>query len=423
MDIDISVNKRQISPYKVAVKQFESETTTLVFTLDNYKYDQVDLRNYKAYVVTSINGFVDMTELQMTVNGTQIVLTWVVQERTLRYAGAINYQIVFKQNKNDGDGTAVFNTYEAIIQCSESIDAERPIQSDYPTILKQWLDLINSLAGTYDAEVIYMPVGGSIPREERLAGRLYYQIENASTYEGRFEDHNAKRLGEFNAKYVANVDLNTMRQHGEYICGGTLTNTPLASTYCMVRVTDSGSTNRIIQEVYVPNADGNLRVFMRATKSDGTTLGSWDELISKEYVDAMVGDKDFEIKSLTAFHTNDLTDLYIDTFDDTSALTTIPDGYDSRLHQFKITTDCVLVFKSITLSGKSYLWYDIDFETDSLYEPYLEYSFDSGKTWEYMSTSTSDFGQIANLTQKTSIMIRVQLSASTTLKNVAFGLK
>lgn len=421
MEAEITVSKRAIFPYKTAVKQFESETTTLYFTLDSYKIDQIDLRNYKAFVFTSINGLTDITELPKVVSGNQMTLTWTVSEYTLRYAGAITYQIVFKEDAKAS--TAVFNTYEAILQCSESVDAERAIQAEYPTIFKQWYDLMQTLAGTFDAGVVYMPVGEPVPLEERLSGRLYYQVENATTNEGHFEDHTGKRIGEFNAKYVANADLDTLLAHGEYICAGTLANAPETNTYCMVRVTDSGSTNRIMQEVYVPDSDGNLRVFMRATTSDGSTFGSWDELISKEYVDAMVGDKDFEIKCLTAFHTNDLTDLYIDTFENTSALSTIPDGYDSRLHQFNITSDCTLVFKAVAISGKSHLWYDIDFETDSFYEPYLEYSFDSGKTWEYMSTATSGFGQIANLTQKTSIMIRIQLSASTTLKNVAFGLK
>ena len=291
MDIDISVNKRQISPYKVAVKQFESETTTLVFTLDNYKYDQVDLRNYKAYVVTSINGFVDLTELAMSVSGTQITLTWVVQERTLRYAGAITYQIVFKENTDDGDNTAVFNTYEAILQCSESIDAERPIQGDYPTIFKQWLDLINSLAGTYDAEVVYMPVGEPIPYEARLAGRLYYQVENATTYEGRFEDHNGKRLGEFNAKHVADPDFNTMLEHGEYFCVGGLNsglNSPMNCQVAFLNVTDSGSANQQLQTFYgVEN--NQIRTFVRSVK--GTDFGAWQELATTTYVDTAVSPK------------------------------------------------------------------------------------------------------------------------------------
>ncbi len=175
MDVEISVSNRQIKPYKIAVKQFESGTTMLKFNMDGCKIDQIDLRNYKAYVETSINGMVDMTELVMDTSGTTMTLTWVLSERTLRYACAINYQIVFKDVNEDGDGSAVYSTYQAVIQCSESVDAERTIAADYPTVLKQQFDLIRTLSGAFGAEIVYMPIGGSIPIEERLDGRLYYQ--------------------------------------------------------------------------------------------------------------------------------------------------------------------------------------------------------------------------------------------------------
>lgn len=420
MDIDISVNKRQITPYKVAVKQFESETTTLVFTLDNYKWDQVDLRNYKAFVVTSINGLVDITELAMSVNGTEIKLTWVVQERTLRYAGAIVYQIVFKENADDGDNTAVFNTYEAILQCSESIDAERPIQANYPTIFKQWYDLMQTLAGTFDAGVIHMPVGESVPLEERLAGRLYYQIENDTTYEGHFEDHEGKRLGyssaDFLAKYVPNADLDTLSTHGEYICAGTMMNTPVANTYCMVRVTDSASTNRIIQEVYVPDSDGNVRVFMRATASSGTTFGAWREIDSSEYVSAMLDDKDFEIQALMDFHSKELLDMYIETFENTSSLSTIPDGYDSRMRRFNIAGTSEMVFKTYTLSdSRSRFWINVEPSSSAITR---QVSVDGGSTWTTVSNNT-----LTTISPTTRIGVKLKFSGSVTLKNVAFGLK
>lgn len=416
--MDIIVNKRQIIPYKVGVKQFESETTTLVFTLDSYKYDQVDLRKYKAYAVTSINGLVDMTELAMSVNGTEIKLTWIVQERTLRYAGAINYQIVFKENAADGDNTAVFNTYEAILQCSESVDAERPIQANYPTILKQWLDLINSLAGTYDAEVIYMPVGQSIPYEERLAGRLYYQILDATTYEGRFEDHNGKRLGEFNATYIANANINTLLENGDYVCAGTISNAPISNTFCTVHVTDSPSTNRVIQEVRVPASDNTVRVFVRAVTA-GSTFGAWRELGSADYITSLLDDKDFEIKSLMDYHSKDLLDFYIETFDSTSALSTVPNGYDSRLRQFNISGTCEMVFNSKTVSSaRTTFWINVDYDNVSSGTVTRQISVDGGSTWVTATNNT-----MTTISSATSFIVKLKFSGSLTLKNVAFGLK
>ena len=277
MELTIT-NNREIKPYKVAVKQFESETTTLVFTRDSYWYDQVDLRNYTAYAVTCIGGAVDMTELTYEVVDGKLVITWVVQEYTLRQAGNITYQIVFKENADEGTG--VFYTYEGLLQCSESIDADRPISANYPTILKQWLDHINNLAGTISAGVIYMGVGEPIPVESRLAGRLYYQIEDEATYVGHFEDNLGNKLGTFTADYKVDADINKMITHGEFICAGTVLNPPIDCAFCMVRVTDSLSTNRVIQEVYIPDDSNAVRVFTRAITGTGT-FGEWTELTGK----------------------------------------------------------------------------------------------------------------------------------------------
>lgn len=279
MELTIT-NNREIKPYKVAVKQFESETTTLTFTRDSYMYDQVDLRNYKAYAVTSIGGAVDMTELTYEIVGGKLVITWVVQENTLRQAGNITYQIVFKENADDGEGTGVFYTYEALLQCSESIDTDRPIAANYPTILKQWLDLINNLSGTISAGIVYMGVGQAIPVESRLAGQVYYQIEDAETYDGHFEDYLGNKLGKVIGEHQADADINKLITHGDYICSGTLLNAPINCTYCMVRVTDTLSTDKVIQEVYVPADDNTVRVFVRVVIGL-ETFGAWCELAKK----------------------------------------------------------------------------------------------------------------------------------------------
>lgn len=279
MELTIT-NNREIKPYKVAVKQFESETTTLTFTRDSYMYDQVDLRNYKAYAVTSIGGAVDMTELTYEIVGGKLVITWVVQENTLRQAGNITYQIVFKENADDGEGTGVFYTYEALLQCSESIDTDRPIAANYPTILKQWLDLINNLSGTISAGIVYMGVGETLPVESRLAGQVYYQIEDAETYVGHFEDYLGNKLGKVIGEHQADADINKLITHGDYICAGTLLNAPINCTYCMVRVTDTLVTDRVIQEVYVPADDNTVRVFVRVVIGL-ETFGAWCEQATK----------------------------------------------------------------------------------------------------------------------------------------------
>lgn len=395
MDLEI-LNNREIKPQKVATKQGEAETTILRFTRDSYKYDQTDLRNYKAYAVTCFNGEIDMTELTKEVSGSKLVLTWSLSERVLRYAGAIVYQIVFKGDK---DSASVFSTYQGIIQNSESIDGDNYTSANYPTIMKQWLDLINARSGAVPHKVVYMLPGNTIPVVERTAGTLYYQWEEASymtasaatgtvnlgsspyadsglyingkhvyvddtsdtvyvlepsvwvdtinnadcgviasdvssgdtvkilltassagvsgnsiTYElglaqfgagkgltnpsggttqgatltggynaqtgvekpiGQFEDHFGNVLARTGAKLVPDANLNELLEDGEYICSGSFTK-PITCTYCMLRVTDSPSTSRIIQECYAVDLnDHTVRTFVRSIS--GSTFGAWRE--------------------------------------------------------------------------------------------------------------------------------------------------
>lgn len=167
-------HNRELHPQKISVKQYEVGTV-LTFVRDSYKYDQIDLRDYKAYAITSFNGEIDYIELTKTVSGTQMTLTWPLSARTLLHEGIISYQIAFKA---DEDSAAVFNTYQGIIQNSASID-ETSIVGDYPTIMKQWLDLIDTRSGHLPIKVEYMYPGKSIPIEERIADTLYYQWEEA----------------------------------------------------------------------------------------------------------------------------------------------------------------------------------------------------------------------------------------------------
>lgn len=171
-------NNREIKPQKVSVKQGESNTTVLRFERDSYKYDQIDLRDYKAYVVTCLNGNIDITELPVTNEGAKLILTWTLSDYTLRHAGALAYQIVFKGNE---DSAAVFNTYQAILQISSSLDGDNYVSANYPTLLKQWLDLIDARSGSVDNKVVYAPVGSDIPVQERNAGTLYYLWEEPHT--------------------------------------------------------------------------------------------------------------------------------------------------------------------------------------------------------------------------------------------------
>lgn len=196
MEIAITLANRELNPAVVNFFQYENQTVTLNFTLDSYMYGEVDLRNYKAYGVTSQNGLIDMTELVMNYDSAEdkLVLSWEVQEYSLRQEGAITYQIVFKENADDGENTAVFYSYKGIMINRGSLDGDNHITANYPTILKQWLDKIEELAGTLEAGIIYIPYGETIPVSERLPGRLYFQYTDSSNIGGRFEDHEGFKL-------------------------------------------------------------------------------------------------------------------------------------------------------------------------------------------------------------------------------------
>ena len=196
MDIAISISNRELKPAVVNFFQYENQTVTLNFTLDSYMYGDVDLRNYKAYGITSQNGMIDMTELVMNYDSTEdkLTLAWEVQEYSLRQEGAITYQICFKENVDDGENTAVFYSYKGIMINRGSVDGDNHITANYPTILKQWLDRINELAGTLEAGIVYIPYGETVGTTERLAGRVYFQFTDSANTEGRFEDHEGNVL-------------------------------------------------------------------------------------------------------------------------------------------------------------------------------------------------------------------------------------
>lgn len=398
MELEIS-NNREIKPQKIAVKQFDARTNILTFTIDRYTKNGQDLSTFTAYAITCIKGEIDMTELTKSVSGSKLILTWSLSAYTLQREGVIAYQISFKGDK---DSPAVFNTYQAIIQNSASID-ESELVGDYPTIMKQWLDLINARSGAIPYKVVYMQPNASIPVEERTAGTLYYQweepafasavaatgivnlgsspyadsglyIRNRHVYVddtsdtvyvldpsvwvetinnanvgviasdvssggeikilltaasagasgnnifyslglaqygagkglnnpsggttvgarllggcdaqtgvekpiGQFEDHFGNVLARTGAKLVPDANLDDLLEDGEYICSGSFSS-PITCTYCMLRVTDSPSTNRIIQECYVVDlSDHTVRTFVRSI-SGGSTFGAWRELVT-----------------------------------------------------------------------------------------------------------------------------------------------
>ena len=210
MAYQINIANREINPSVINFFQFENQVTTLEFTLDNYIYDEVDLRNYKAYAVTSIKGSVDLTELEMNYDEVddKLILTWNVGDYTLTQEGAIVYQITFKQNENDGEDSAVWYSYKAIMINRGTVDADYKIVAEYPTIMAQWLKRMDNVYETvteaqaevmkyateFTNSVFYIDYDKTIPVADRLKGRLYYQWIDDKKTRGRFEDPDGTAL-------------------------------------------------------------------------------------------------------------------------------------------------------------------------------------------------------------------------------------
>lgn len=302
--MEFTIENRQIKPAVAnIIFQNESDTTVLKFTLASYIHDDtIDLRNYTAYAVTSQNGLIDMTELEPSYDESTDTLTvsWNVQEYSTREAGAIQYQIVFKENTDDGENTAVYYSYKAILINRESINADDHITANYPTLLKQWLDRINQLAGGADKGFFYIPYGEEMPPSTRLDGTLYWQWDNADNTAGHFEDDDGNVLTfsqyKERTKYLPNQDLlgdmtNTGYADQHYItAGASIQNAPIANSYCLVKQYDSESTNRFIQEVQVPENDNTVRTFVRCVTGHadyGTEkVGEWRELATQTWVES-----------------------------------------------------------------------------------------------------------------------------------------
>lgn len=179
--VDISISDKQMKPAVIHTDQFADGV--LCFTLADYMQNDKDLRKFNAYVVTSINGTIDITQVPYTVSGRSLKITWSLSSYTLKDSGVIQYQIRFSQS--EADGTAVWYSYKGVIINRLSINADDHVSANYPTLLKQNQDLIHTLSGAFGSEIVYMPVGESIPVEERLAGRLYYQWLDTPTTAAR----------------------------------------------------------------------------------------------------------------------------------------------------------------------------------------------------------------------------------------------
>ena len=211
-------NSRQIKPAVVNLFQNNNAVDSIEFQIEKYNQDNVDLSTLDPYVICHGSQFVGgLDEVKLTSEVTADGILRVYWDLTLMVLSSpqtISAQLVFKNN----DG-AVWTSYKMILFCNESLTADEEIVAQYPTILKQMekriddktdeaaqgaveqitnnvagemnnaIQIINNMAGDFDAGVIYIPFGEHVPVEERISNRLYYQYTNGEHTQGRFEDY------------------------------------------------------------------------------------------------------------------------------------------------------------------------------------------------------------------------------------------
>ena len=96
---------------------------------------------------------------------------------------------------------------------------------------------------------------------------------------------------------IANADLNTLLEDKTWACSGTLKNTPIACTFCIVQAYDTGApiSGNIVQVCYVPNlTDNTVRTFWRNC-NNGATFGKWSESGAVKTVNSIAPDASGEV--------------------------------------------------------------------------------------------------------------------------------
>lgn len=96
---------------------------------------------------------------------------------------------------------------------------------------------------------------------------------------------------------IANADLNTLLEDKTWACSGTLKNTPITCTFCIVQAYDTGApiSGNIVQVCYIPNqTDNTVRTFWRNC-NNGATFGKWSESGAVKTVNSIAPDASGEV--------------------------------------------------------------------------------------------------------------------------------
>lgn len=238
--------------------------------------------------------------------------------------------------------------------------------------------------------------------------------------------------------YVNNPSLNALLADGSYVCGGTMTNLPIPTTYCILRNYDTDTTNKIVQVCYVPVENNYVRTFVRVYGGSGT-FGPWLELATTEYVDEQVAilnitisENRFRADVLADATTKSITNLYISTFETADDIdTTQGDGqtfvdsyYDATAHCFnKTDTGSMTVYldKQTSTQFNSNAWVKAEWESVDSGTLQFAVSRDGGTT--FSNITMNKLISISSQPTGTSVVLKFTMTGKLKIKNIAWGLR
>lgn len=190
MALNIQIfSDNRLFPQVFNIVQGTNKVDTVVFTMENYIVNEKDLSTYDWYAhLMGVEG-IDAVKLTSAIVDGKLQITFDLTEYVTQLGNTLTYQIVAKD-----DISSVWNSGKGVILNAESIPADDKIVADYPSILRQWELRLEEMAGSLDTAIYYIAYGETLPKEKRVAGRLYYQYLYAENSNGQLEDSNGNIL-------------------------------------------------------------------------------------------------------------------------------------------------------------------------------------------------------------------------------------
>lgn len=190
MALNIQVlSDNRLFPQVFNIVQGTNKVDTVVYTMENYIVGEKDLSTYEWYAhLIGVEG-VDAVKLTSAVVDGKLQVTFDLTEYVTQLGNTLTYQLVAKD-----DASSVWNSSKGVILNAESINVDDKIVADYPSILRQWELRLQEMAGSLDTAIYFIKYNETLPKEKRVAGRLYFKYLYAENKNGQLEDSNGNIL-------------------------------------------------------------------------------------------------------------------------------------------------------------------------------------------------------------------------------------